>query len=329
MRLFEWLRSRLVVCSTLHYLLMQTLYRLGLRGHYSGATHGRYTLEESVEYLRRVFGDYLSYGGLSPADLAGKRVLELGPGDNLGVALLFIAAGAEQVVCLDRFDSSRDLAKNRAIYRALLDTLDPSSRARASACVSAAGDILSPRIECRCGVAIEDAATLFAPQSFDLIISRAVLEHVFDVDKAWQAMDRLLASGGRMLHKIDFRCHSYYEDFHPLWFLTVPRWLWQMISSPDPTLNRQRRPVYQRLVREFGYRERILITHLATRKEELLPHRIKLESGVDYSDADWQRVEGIRPRLTATFKSLSTEDLLVSGIFLAAVKDGKANELLP
>src|SRR5882672_1715985 len=59
-----------------------------------GATHAGLSTDQSIEYIDRVFFDYLRYGNLSPAQLVGKRILELGPGDNLGVALRFFAAGA-------------------------------------------------------------------------------------------------------------------------------------------------------------------------------------------------------------------------------------------
>jgi hypothetical protein len=41
--------------------------------------------------------------------LQDKRVLEIGPGGNAGVALKFLLAGAKQVVCLDKFYSKMEL----------------------------------------------------------------------------------------------------------------------------------------------------------------------------------------------------------------------------
>ncbi|MGI8731735.1 MAG: hypothetical protein ACR2LM_00335 [Pyrinomonadaceae bacterium] len=46
------------------------------------------------------------------------KVFELGFGDNVGVALKFIAAGATKVVCLDKFYSKRNLEQQRKIYLA-------------------------------------------------------------------------------------------------------------------------------------------------------------------------------------------------------------------
>ena len=67
------------------------------------------------------------------------------------------------------------------------------------------------------GYGIDDALNLFKKGSFDLIISRAVLEHIYYIEKAFNVMDVLLKSGGIMIHKIDFRDHGMFSEngFHP------------------------------------------------------------------------------------------------------------------
>ena len=153
--------------------------------------------------------------GWPPAGLAGKRILEVGPGDNLGVALLLAAAGARRVVCLDRFDVLRDERRNREVYRGLAGATTREF-GDAERHLDASGALASPVIESRSGVAIEQAVALFPPGSFDVILSRAALEHVYDLDAAWRSMDELLAPGGVMLHKVDFRNHGLYDSLHPL-----------------------------------------------------------------------------------------------------------------
>jgi len=46
--------------------------------------------------MNQVFDDYLKYSGVSITMLKGKRVLEIGSGDNSGVAQKFLTAGAKQ-----------------------------------------------------------------------------------------------------------------------------------------------------------------------------------------------------------------------------------------
>jgi 2-polyprenyl-3-methyl-5-hydroxy-6-metoxy-1,4-benzoquinol methylase len=62
------------------------------------------------------------------------------------------------------------------------------------------------------GVGIEAANTEFEPATFDLIISRSVMEHTYQSDAAFRVMDWLLKPGGKMLHKIDFRDHGIFSS---------------------------------------------------------------------------------------------------------------------
>jgi hypothetical protein len=52
------------------------------------------TLSDSLSYINNVFEGYLKYAGISTPDFQDKKILEISPGDNLGVALKFLAAGA-------------------------------------------------------------------------------------------------------------------------------------------------------------------------------------------------------------------------------------------
>src|SRR3954449_11701099 len=58
---------------------------------------------ERIAYSGNAFRAYVEMAGLSSGEIEGARVLELGPGEDLCVALRFLAAGAEQVTCIDRF----------------------------------------------------------------------------------------------------------------------------------------------------------------------------------------------------------------------------------
>jgi hypothetical protein len=111
----EAARQRWNTVQTAHYLLTQVAFRSGLRRHQSGAVHGGWDVERTRGYVQEVFDDYLHYGHIDRRELAGMRILEIGPGANLGVALLFAAHGAREVVCVDRFESDRNDAFNRSL----------------------------------------------------------------------------------------------------------------------------------------------------------------------------------------------------------------------
>jgi SAM-dependent methyltransferase len=314
----ERVRDRSRVLLTLNYGAGQLLYRMGVRRHLSGATHLAHNQEEGADYVEAVFRDYMTIGRLEPSHLAGQRILEVGPGDNLGVALMFAAHGA-LVTCLDRFDPARDDAKNRQIYRAVAERLPPGPRAAARQLLASDDSLKPGSISVVDDLAIEDAHRRFEPGTFGLIVSRAVLEHVFDVDRAWTSMHVLLQPGGTMLHKIDFRNHGFYASLDPLAFLGIPEGLWRLISSPDPTLNRRRASTYQAMAERDGYRYSIFATHLLHQEEELPLGSIRWPLDPERMSTI-PRLDALSARLKPKFTDASPEDLAVEGIFILARK---------
>ena len=197
---------------------------LGRKENPMGATHRGFALEDSLDYIDAVFADYERYAGLTGEAIEGKTILELGPGDSFGVALRFIAAGAAKVITADRFIPIRDSGQQRAIYEGVLSRMSADERARVDACSLRPGSIWTPWASMFApGVGIEEAPAQIGEASVDVIVSRAVLEHVFDLDTAFAAMHRLLKPGGRMAHKVDLRDHGLFTDGgqHALEFLTV------------------------------------------------------------------------------------------------------------
>jgi hypothetical protein len=318
--------DRSAFLSAVNYAKGQLGYRFGLRPHGSGATHARLTVEQSVEYVHRCGEDYLRYAAIGSAGaeasrLEGKRILEVGPGDSSAMAIYLLAKGAASVVAVDAFDPPEDEWRQRALYRALCDSFTPAERARAERGLRLAPDgaaeLVSDRLRHYRRTRIEDAPRVLAGDSFDLILSRAALEHVADVERSWAAMVALLEPAGAMWHKIDLRHHGYFGKLHPLHFLTVGERAWGWISSPDPTLNRRRVDTYRALAAATFRRTTILTTHVLD-GGEILPHVERLVAGIHYGDRELELIRRIRLRLQPRFRQLTDEELLIGGIFLIA-----------
>jgi hypothetical protein len=128
-------------------------------------------------------------------------------------------------------------------------------------------------------------------------------------------MTKMLSAHGEMWHKVDFRNHGLFADFHPLFFLTVNDHIWNLISAPDPTLNRERSPTFERLARETFHDVEMRVTHVVDR-EELVPHPASLVRGTHYDETTISMVESIRPELLPRFREQTVEDLMVDGVFL-------------
>ena len=114
------LAKRSIILTCFYYLVDDWRARRRLaRGNLatrSGTRHATLSLNESLDYIERVYGDYLAYGGLTR--FSG-RIAEIGPGDNFGVALRMLGDGAKEVHTIDRYRPRYDDPRQTRIYRAL------------------------------------------------------------------------------------------------------------------------------------------------------------------------------------------------------------------
>lgn len=319
-------RPRTVIIMRLiyHNWRMKRRFRRGKHETSSGSKHAHLELGQSLEYINGVFADYLTYAGISQEMLLGKRILEIGPGDNLGVALKFLVAGAQQVVCLDKFFSRRDWKQQQAIYQAMREQYQGEARAIFDEVISleAGIEINSQRMAYIYGTGIEEAEEALQGGSFDYIVSRAVMEHLRDPELALSVMDRLLRPGGMLIHKIDLRDHELFSrhGYHPLTFLTLPSAIYKMMSYDAGEPNRRLVPVYRRKMAHLGYDTQIFVTHIIGGEGEIQPHKKTLVRGIDYTHTTLALLDRIRPRLQPEFRAMSDEDLIISGIFLVCQK---------
>lgn len=274
-----------------------------------GSTHSKQSIADSVAYIEKQFTDYLSYANLSRDYLRNRRVLELGPGDNLGVALKFLAAGAASVVCLDRFYSSRNSEREMAIYQALRERLSDEEKDR----FDAAGD----KLQTIYGKTLEEVAV---DEKFDLILSCAVLEEVYDLNPTFAAMDRLLAPGGTLVHKIDLSDYGMFRDagMHPLTFLTISEPVYKRMASDSGLPNRKRLGYYVGKMKELGYQSEFFVT--STIPTGRLEPAVKYVAGSFKNDASGILVNQIRNRLASDFRNLDEEELLIDGMLLVSRK---------
>jgi SAM-dependent methyltransferase len=315
-------RWSVIAKCIVHNWLTAIRLSFGNRASAIGATHTHLTLSQSIGYIGKVYEDYIRWGQLAETDLAGARILEIGPGDNAGIALRFIAAGARQVVCLDKFESYRNPDTQLKIYRALRDELPPAGQQRYDRAIRLTSsfeiDAEQVRVISNCG--IERAHEFLEPGSFDLIVSRAVLEEVFEIEQAFAAMDRLLRPGGRLIHKIDLSDYGLFsgKGFNALEFLTIPSPLYWLMSKYSGIPNRKRIGFYSDLMKRYGYDAQYLTTALAGIGELPEPSPKVNPELLPPSVLDGLRT--VRPRLAGCFRSMPDADLLCSGIFLVARK---------
>jgi SAM-dependent methyltransferase len=288
-----------------------------------GSTHEFWSLEKSVDYINLVYREYLEYSGLTPETFLGRRILEVGPGDNFGVALKFLADGAAKVVSLDKFYSERNDEQQARIYRELRAQLSPEQAAVFDKTIKFDGavELNKDRLQYIYGHGIEEADKILEPESFHFIVSRAVLHNVYDIDRGFDAMDRLLAPGGYMAHKIDFSDENMFSSrgMHPLTFLTIPESIYRLMARDSGKPNRRLINDYRELTRKRGYDAKLFVSSIVG-VGPLSPNKEKIERGVDYGNKTVQLIDEIRSKLAAPYRNLAEEELAPAGLFLVARK---------
>jgi SAM-dependent methyltransferase len=319
-------KTALVAYKIYHNWQFKRRFASGDTESLHGSTHSHIPLSDSLAYINAQFEDYLRYGELTPESLAEKRIFELGFGDNIGVALRFLAVGAGHVVCLDKFYSKRDQEQERQIYLALRETLSEEERSRFDDAVDLTGEIKinTNKLECIYGVDVEDSEELKKAEAFDFVISRGAIQDIFEPDAAFAAMDRILKPGGVMLHKIDLSDQGMFREYgmNPLTFLTIADSVYRLMAEGSGKPNRKKMSYYRGLLENLGYEVKLLITDIIGRggRGDLSPHKERIAHGVDYTDETLSLVHEVRPKLSAGFKNMSDEELLVDGIFVIARK---------
>jgi SAM-dependent methyltransferase len=298
--------------NSLVYLFQKL--RIRLRLHFSkietdsGTTHATLSLKDSVHYIESVFEDYQRVSGR--AHFKG-RVAELGPGDNDGVALMFLANGASDADLADRFYSHRDFENNNKIYAEL------ASRH------SGVDSVLKKnesRLKRYYG---SDAAgeTFFCQHTgYDYIVSRSVLEHVDEPALVIQKMYNALNPGGMLIHKVDLRDHGMFTPFsYALKFLEVPQKLYKFMTYGTGYPNRFLFHRYKDILKALNPK-----THFYVAGLHGVPP-LDQEYSLDKIPKDLQKkavayINKNRHRYSSEFKNVSAEDLMVSSFFFATEK---------
>lgn len=224
----------------------------------------------------------------------GKTVLEYGPGDFPGVAMLLLACGARKVYCVDRFPMLNLSGKNLTALEQLRSGLDSDARRNFDSALVDPADAKRGFRPDRLELRVTPNGYAGLDQEADLVISRAVLEHVNDLDGTFFDMVRSMKPGACALHLVDLKSHGLHRHDR-LDFLEWPAFLWSLMYSHKGVPNRWRLDRYRQIVQALPVTDVLLdSTSRATAAE----------------------VAAVRPRLAMPFRGISEDDLACLGFWL-------------
>ncbi len=265
---------------------------------------------EVADYFRMCFREHFQQIGMNEADageyLKGKRVLEYGPGDILGVALLMYAHGAEAVQCVDRFPLRKSSEKNLEVYRKLLDGLEGAQRERAANAFAVPGHPESGFNPNAIAYRVTPDGLSGGEREFDLIISRAVLEHVNNLEKTMADIAAALKPHGISVHQVDLKSHGL-DRYKTYDFLTWPDPLYRLMYSHKGFPNRWRIDKYRNAIRLAG----LALSKLAP-------------TGLVASE----EIAIIRPGLDRKFRDIPPEELAWLGFWMVLDHPARADATL-
>lgn len=178
------------------------------------------TVDQALDFTFLCVDMYLALPSNGLEAFRGGTVMEIGPGQDLGILLVLAGLGSGRGIAVDRFFCDWDPSYHPEFYSRLLPAAEaryPGSRFEAVRDIVDNRDHKSQRLQIvRSGLA--DLSSL-PSESVDICYSNAALEHLERPREGLLELARVSRKGGLGFHQIDFRDHRDFD--RPLEFLTM------------------------------------------------------------------------------------------------------------
>jgi SAM-dependent methyltransferase len=254
--------------NALHYwaglaILVLNKIRHTLKGYVTPRTFPISQIDRAVQYDFQVVDEWLQwlqrYTG-RPALLEGKTVLELGPGEDLGVGLLLLARGAREYRALDVHPLAEGTPQ--VFYDRLLERIaeDPPPGAKLEelcAQLRRTQAKMNDRLNYVCSN--DFSLSVFPNNSVDLIFSQAAFEHFDSMERTVAELSETARPGAVLVALIDLKTHTrWIGDRDPLNIYRYGDRLYNALRfSGSP--NRLRPDDYTGLFERQGWRDVVAV----------------------------------------------------------------------
>jgi len=280
----------------------------------------------SAQYCYSVYLRHLVIADQNGLATDPRTVVELGPGDSMGIGLMALLTGAEQYYAVDAVRHASS-AVNLLIFDELTKLLTARtpipSEGKFAEILPELGDYSFPTKilnESRLNQALAadrlsglrlalasnlaaDPIRYLAPMgrmheipgnSVDLIVSQAVMEHVDQLKDTYTECFHCLKPGGFMSHQIDFQSHDTAPEWNGHW--KYSDFTWRLMRGGRPWfINRHPYSTHIGLANEAGFN---------------INAEIRQSGGIGIT----------RKQLAPRFDKLSESDFLTAGVFVLASK---------
>lgn len=207
--------------------------------------------ENLARYNAEVVQDYKNsfFKFETALELNNLTILEVGTGKSLGVAAMMAIQG-NYVTTLDRFNHVENPAEE--LKRFCSDKKAQFEQVSEHEFCIGSGKIKYIVSPLECHIPEFD-------DKFDLVVSRATLEHIQDVEECLKNLYHYSKRGGQQIHEIDHRDHGIFSHFKVcgnMWFHSLPDGIWKNLTKQIPGLpNKVNDKQYRRFFLAAGFLE--------------------------------------------------------------------------
>ncbi len=297
-------------------------FKLKSKEHVAGNRFIDSNSNQVVEIIEKVYSNYKVFGNIEDEDFKDKKILEIGPGDSFGIAIKLLFSNAKEIVCFDKFYAKRNGNLLKEAYLKMFKNKNTYSFK------DIFNEDLLPqnKIHYFFGKGIEKIKfdnNFFEKESYNYIFSNQVIQEIYNPFPAFHKMIKLLKSGGKMVHHIDFEPYNYFR--HHLKkeydYLTFTEIEYKWMVNKRGMGNRKRITEYiDYLNKNKNIDYKFIVSTCFLDKE-------KLEAPIEYPNFPENikksyktLVESQKSNFNKKYKNLPIEDLMVGNAYLVIEK---------
>lgn len=270
---FSWHLRSFIIYHTSKYgktILKNLLLQISLTAHglvgksrrrsslYVNPTRG---IDKNIDYANSVYQDYIKVLKDIKFNLSNKKVLEVGTGSNFLVSFNL----KKDCNYIKSIDVSNCLDLNTNIYNVFLENN--------LKLLKSVKDFMKSKVDFFSFENFKYEVVGLEKESetkFDLILSRAVFEHLDKPEESVKNCSKILNKKGVMIHEIDFRDHGIFTHFKlsPFFFYSIDSVYWKYSQKKHKGLpNRLTSHDYMQLFKKYFKNSKI--TKIV--KEKMVP----------------------------------------------------------